>query len=237
MAPEGPTGRKNVAAEFPDAIRRTFCWGGGVNQSHSTGPPFLPRGRGGGERGEAWGETDDEGAGGRVGRVLEGWTALASPASASADVEFTLLPRSISLPLPTRASGQFEITLSPSQCVQSKLQFKSSLLTEGGSGRERARGGTGPVRSAEIRNTENSSSRIDHRLIPAVYARVEEVRRYVESLCNLEAHSTGSPVFAPSTLLSDSWGILRAHCPRGKKLRDFQFCGARGCFSSWTLRT
>lgn len=30
--------RKNVAAEFPGAIRWTFCRGGEVNRSHSTDP-------------------------------------------------------------------------------------------------------------------------------------------------------------------------------------------------------
>lgn len=93
--------------------------------------PRFCLGVGGWEEGLAGGEKVDEGGGRKGGRVLEGWTGLASLASASADVEFTLLPRSISLPSPTRASGQFEITLSPSQCVQSKLQFKSSLLPEG----------------------------------------------------------------------------------------------------------
>lgn len=50
-----------------------------------------------------------------------------------------------------RASGQFEITLSPSQCVQSKLQFKSSLARPSSSLCH-------SCRSTGIRNTENSSS-------------------------------------------------------------------------------
>ena len=115
-------------------------------------PRFLPRG--------GWrtkGET--EGKGGR--RVSEERTGLASPASASVDVEFTLLRLFLLQPsfdfsfpctrASARASGQFEITLSPSQCVQSKLQFKSSLARPSSSLCH-------SCRSTGIRNTENSSS-------------------------------------------------------------------------------
>lgn len=85
-------GRKNVAAEFPGAIRRTFCRSGEVNRSHSTDSPLLPRGGGRMKgAGGGWGDQGWKAGGSKGGRVLEERTGLANPASASADVEFTLL--------------------------------------------------------------------------------------------------------------------------------------------------
>lgn len=110
----GKTGR----AKFPGAIRRPFYRGDGVNRSHSTDPPFLPEGAG------------DESAGGDANKKKT-WKGYRKTGTGpmSADTEFTLraLRCSLLCRLPTdRASGQPEITLSPSRCVQSKLQFKSS---------------------------------------------------------------------------------------------------------------
>lgn len=122
--------RKNVAAEFPGAIRWTFCRGGEVNRSHSTDPSGFCRGRRT-RGGKGW---DDQrwkaGGRGKSGRVLEERTALASVGVGGCRIH-PLSPPLLSIrslfPLYGRASGQFEITLSPFQCVQSKLQFKSSL--------------------------------------------------------------------------------------------------------------
>lgn len=81
--------------------------------------------------GKGW---DDQrwkaGGRGKSGRVLEERTALASVGVGGCRI-YPLSPPLPSIrslfPLYGRASGQFEITLSPFQCVQSKLQFKSSL--------------------------------------------------------------------------------------------------------------
>lgn len=122
--------RKNVAAEFPGAIRWTFCRGGEVNRSHSTDPSgfCLEEEE---ERGERVRRSAMEAGGrGKSGRVLEERTALASVGVGGCRIHplSPPLPSIRSLfPLYGRASGQFEITLSPFQCVQSKLQFKSSL--------------------------------------------------------------------------------------------------------------
>lgn len=47
----------------------------------------------------------------------------------SADTEFTLRALRRSSPADRASGGRSEITLSPSRCVQSKLQFKSSCQT------------------------------------------------------------------------------------------------------------
>lgn len=92
---------------------------------------FLPRGGRRTRGGKGW---DDQrwkaGGRGKSGRVLEERTALASVGVGGCRIHplSPPLPSIRSLfPLYGRASGQFEITLSPFQCVQSKLQFKSSL--------------------------------------------------------------------------------------------------------------
>lgn len=82
--------RKNVAAEFPGAIRWTFCRGGEVNRSHSTDPSgfCLEEEE---ERGVGKGETISDGRQEDVARVVGCWkNGQLSQASASADVEFTL---------------------------------------------------------------------------------------------------------------------------------------------------
>lgn len=140
-----------MAAEFPGAIRRIFCRGGEVNRSHSTGSPVfcLEEDEERRERRRA----RVEGGCRRNEQVSQAWRQRRWMSNSPCSVSFSCSSVRFLFPLYARAhaSGQFEITLSPSQCVQSKLQFKSSLARPSSSLCH-------SCRSTGIRNTENSSS-------------------------------------------------------------------------------